>query len=370
MTAECRIPRLDFELTPGCDHACAHCYNVWNADAGDPQAGYDKSGQLRTPELLALMTKAVQQTGAHHITLTGGEPLLRKDALDVVDHACSLASSVTLITNGSHVGPDVAARLARAKVTAVQLTLLAADRAEHDRLKGAVCFDDTVRAAVELREAGVHVQVCFVAMHENAAYFAHVMELCFVLGVRSISYNRMSPTGGAIHHVARLMPTIEQIEANLDVAERLGPAWGIHVATAMPIPPCLIRLSRYSWVKFGFCSTGTSSPNIVIDAAGNVRSCNLSRACSATSCARTGRRSSRTRTSGDSDATCPRCARGARTSARVRAAARRARSRRSAITAIPSRCCGSPSTRSGAKRSPTRCRRCSCRSRACASPGR
>jgi pyrroloquinoline quinone biosynthesis protein E len=276
MTAECRIPRLDFELTPGCDHACAHCYNVWNADAGDPQAGYDKSGQLRTPELLALMTKAVQQTGAHHITLTGGEPLLRKDALDVVDHACSLASSVTLITNGSHVGPDVAARLARAKVNAVQLTLLAADRAEHDRLKGAVCFDDTVRAAVELREAGVHVQVCFVAMHENAAYFAHVMELCFVLGVRSISYNRMSPTGGAIHHVARLMPTIEQIEANLDVAERLGPAWGIHVATAMPIPPCLIRLSRYSWVKFGFCSTGTSSPNIVIDAAGNVRSCNLS----------------------------------------------------------------------------------------------
>lgn len=272
----CRIPRLDFELTPGCDHACAHCYNVWTADDGDPQAGYDAKGQLRTPELLAMMTKAVRQTGARHLTLTGGEPLLRKDALDVVDHACALAETVTLITNGSHVGPDVAHRLAAAKVTSVQLTLLAGDRDTHDRLKGAVCFDDTVRAAVELREAGVHVQVCFVAMHENAKLFADVMELCFVLGVRSISYNRMSPTGGAIHHVARLMPTIEQIEDNLDVAERLGRAWGIHVATAMPIPPCLIRLSRYQWVKFGFCGTGTGSPNIVIDAAGNVRSCNLS----------------------------------------------------------------------------------------------
>ena len=44
----------------------------------------------------------------------------------------------------------------------------------------------------------------------------------------------------------------------------------------MPIPPCLMRLERYRWVKFGFCSTGSHAPNIVIDGKGNVRSCNLS----------------------------------------------------------------------------------------------
>ena len=91
----------------------------------------------------------------------------------------------------------------------------------------------------------------------------------------AISYNRMSPTGGAIHHIARLMPTVEQIERNLDTAELLGRRWRIGVSTAMPIPPCLIRIERYSWVRFGFCSTGSSSPNIVIDGTGRVRSCNL-----------------------------------------------------------------------------------------------
>jgi pyrroloquinoline quinone biosynthesis protein E len=271
----CQIPRLDLELSPGCDHKCAHCYNVWTADEGDAQAGYDTRGQLRTPEFKAMMTKAVQQTGARHFTITGGEPLLRKDALDIIDHASSLVPSVTLITNGSHVTPEVARRLAAANVRQVQLTLLAGDRAEHDRLKGAECFDDTVRAAVNLVEVNVPVQVCFVAMAENAHQFERVMELCFALGVGGVSYNRMSPTGGAIHHIARLMPTIEQIEANLDVAERLGPAWNIRVATAMPIPPCLIRIERYSWVDFGFCSTGSKSPNIVIDGTGRVRSCNL-----------------------------------------------------------------------------------------------
>ena len=37
--------RLEFELTRGCDHACAHCYNVWGADDEEPQAQYAASRQ-------------------------------------------------------------------------------------------------------------------------------------------------------------------------------------------------------------------------------------------------------------------------------------------------------------------------------------
>jgi PqqA peptide cyclase len=271
-----QVPRLDFELSAACDHACAHCYNVWNAAPTDPQGGYTVRDQLRSGAIKQLMTKAVAQSGCTHLTLTGGEPLLAAGALDLVAHACALVPSVVLITNGSHVPPATAARLAELGVSSVQLTLLAGDRALHDRLKGAVCFDDTVRAAVELVEARVYVQVCYVAMRENAGQLERVLELCHVLGVRALSYNRMSPTGGAIHHVARLMPTVDDIEADLAVAERLGRAWGIQVGTAMPIPPCLVRAERYPWVQFGACSTGSSSPNLVVDVRGNVRSCNLS----------------------------------------------------------------------------------------------
>ena len=270
-----RVPRLDFELTPGCDHACGHCYNVWGADEEDPQGGYGK-GQLKPEAFLQMMEKAVGQSGADHITITGGEPLLRKDALDIIRRATELVGSVQLITNGSHVTPEVADVLAETGVRAVQLTLLSADRDRHNALKGADCFDDTVRAALDLVERRVPVQMCFVAMAENWQDFEDVMELCFALGVKYVTYNRMSPTGGAIHHIAQLMPAVEQVEHNLDTAERLGKRWGIHVSTAMPIPPCLIRIERYEWVKFGFCSVGTDSPNIAIDANGNVRSCNLS----------------------------------------------------------------------------------------------
>ncbi|MBT9558379.1 MAG: radical SAM protein, partial [Myxococcales bacterium] len=258
-----------------CDHACGHCYNVWGASDGDAQAGY-KPTQLRGQAYVAMMEKAIGESGAEHITITGGEPLLHKDAALILETAARLVPSVQLITNGSHVTPEVAALLARLKVRSVQLTLLSADRARHDELKGAVCFDDTVRAIVELQSAGVPVQVCFVAMEQNWRDFEGVLELCFALGVRGLSYNRMSPTGDAIHHIERLLPSVESVEANLESAQRLGPKYGIRVATAMPIPPCLIRLERYPHVQFGFCSVGTASPNLTVDPAGNVRSCNLS----------------------------------------------------------------------------------------------
>lgn len=270
-----KVPRLDFELTPGCDHACSHCYNVWTAGQGDVQAGYPR-GQLRGQAYLDMMRRAVAVTGAEHITLTGGEPLLRPDALEIAALACALVPSVQLITNGSHVTPEVADRLAALGMRSVQLTLLSADRARHDQLKGAVCFDDTLRAIVELRQRRVQVQVCFVAMATNWRDFAAVMELCYALEVKHVTYNRMAPSGGAIHHVARLLPEVAHLEDNLQTAQHLGPRYGIAVATAMPIPPCLIRLERYPHVRFGFCSTGSHSPNIVVDANGNVRSCNLS----------------------------------------------------------------------------------------------
>ena len=171
---------------------------------------------------------------------------------------------------------DTAQALAEAGIRSVQLTLLAGNRELHDRLKGATCFDDTLRAALNLRDAGVPTQCCFVAMAENWQELEAVMELCVAVGIQSLSYNRMSPTGGAIHHAERLVPAAEQVERNLDTMERLGPRLGIRCGTAMPIPPCMVRIERYKWIQFVFCSTGSDTPHLVMDTRGDIRACNLS----------------------------------------------------------------------------------------------
>lgn len=275
--------RLNFELTFACDHRCQHCYNVWAAPSGKtdeathagPAERYPR-GRLSSDEHAALIARAIQESGARSVTLTGGEPLLHPDALRMVETACAHADVVQLITNGSHLTKATVARLAAAKLASVQLTLHAARRERHDELAGAVCFDDTVRAACDLKDAGISVQVCFVATYESYREFEAVLELCVVLGVRGVSYNRMAPSGGAVAHAQALVPTVAQLEENLAVAERLGRHHRLPVTTAMPIPPCLLRYERYPWVRFGFCSTNSPSPNLVIDPLGNVRACNLS----------------------------------------------------------------------------------------------
>lgn len=270
-----KTPRLEIELTTSCDHRCEHCYNVWNASEGDHQGGYPR-GQLPPDELLGLIEQVVAQSGAAHITVTGGEPLLHPQAERILARFCELVPSVSLITNGSHVDAARAARLAKMGLRAVQLTLLSAKQTLHDHIKGAASFHDTLRAALDLKDAGIGVQICHVATRQNAGEFEGVMELTYALGLRSISYNRMSAAGWSIHALDRLLPDVRHIEADLEVAQRLGPKFKIKVATAMPIPPCIIDLKRYPSVRFGFCSVGSSSPNIVIDPLGNVRSCNLS----------------------------------------------------------------------------------------------
>jgi radical SAM protein with 4Fe4S-binding SPASM domain len=268
------VPRLELELTSACDHACSHCYNVWNAKQGEPQGGYPR-GQLSTPETLAMHAKAFRESSATQATLTGGEPLLRKDFSAIARNLRDLGLKLHIITNGGHVTEERAAELADVGFRSVQLTLLSADRATHDRLKGTPCFDETLRAAVALKERGVHVQVCFVATRETAPGLARVLELCYALGVRGVSYNRMAPAGGGVRFLD-LLPTPDQIRDNLETAERLGRAWGIRVGTAMPIPPCVVRTDHLRWVRAGMCSTGSASPNLVVDPLGNVRSCNLS----------------------------------------------------------------------------------------------
>ena len=103
-----KLPRIDFEFSAGCDHRCAHCYNVWGADKADPQGGYKLSRPLPTPLFKTMIKKTMRQTQAQHVTVTGGEPLLRKDALELIELISQSAESITLITNGSHIDSEKA----------------------------------------------------------------------------------------------------------------------------------------------------------------------------------------------------------------------------------------------------------------------
>ena len=75
-----RLQTLIFEVTQDCNHACLHCYNVWNGSSTEQVYPPYPRGQLDSPQTLALLRKALDGTRCRHVTRTGGQPCVDRCA--------------------------------------------------------------------------------------------------------------------------------------------------------------------------------------------------------------------------------------------------------------------------------------------------
>ena len=96
MNEKLHLQSLIFEATQRCNHACLHCYNVWQG----PQTAAYPRGELDTVKTLELLAKALDETACNHVTITGGEPLLRQDLPILLDLLFRRHIHVTIISNG------------------------------------------------------------------------------------------------------------------------------------------------------------------------------------------------------------------------------------------------------------------------------
>jgi MoaA/NifB/PqqE/SkfB family radical SAM enzyme len=130
---------LAISPTMRCNYNCQACYS----------RGRPADDELSTDELDGLFSEA-EELGIHSIVLTGGEPLLRDDILDLVAHHHRLL--FFLITNGSLVTPEIARGIAQSgnSVMLVSIDRFASDT---DELRQPGAYQAAMRAFVHLRKA-------------------------------------------------------------------------------------------------------------------------------------------------------------------------------------------------------------------------
>jgi len=267
-----RHDSLVFEVTQRCNHACAHCYNAWKNARPYPAAG-----ELGTAETLAMLGKVLDESGARLVSLSGGEPMLRKDIFEIADYLESRGVAANLITNGSLVTEDAIARLVPDKISVWELPLLSVDRAVHDRMSGAPgAFDRVTMALANLKAARQRVVAVFVATRANLATWPETAELAFALGADGIMLNRFNPGGEGARHIEELQASPEELSRVLDQAEAISEKYGIPISCSIAMPPCLFHTARYKHLTFGFCAAGTERAYYTIDPVGNLRPCNHS----------------------------------------------------------------------------------------------
>jgi MoaA/NifB/PqqE/SkfB family radical SAM enzyme len=217
------IQSLIFETTQQCNHACLHCYNIWNPAATSKQANYPK-GQLDTATTLELLNKSLDETRCSHVTLTGGETLLRKDLPQILDLLQERNVTSTIISNGRLLDEPTVVDLLDRGVGLFELPLLSHRREKHDYLSGCPgAFDAVLAAMAHIRYHHGQFVAVFVATKHNLPDLYDMIKIAFAFGSRGIMFNRFNPGGRGRDHLEDLLPTADQIHQVLTVVFRPHP---------------------------------------------------------------------------------------------------------------------------------------------------
>ena len=80
------------EVTQRCNARCKHCYN-----------GYERTTCEPSLDVIKKRIDNLKQLGIQYIEVTGGEPLIRKDILEITKYILSNGLKYCIATNGSYV---------------------------------------------------------------------------------------------------------------------------------------------------------------------------------------------------------------------------------------------------------------------------
>src|SRR5262245_59851104 len=149
---------VSWNLTYRCNLACEHCY----LDAGPAAIGkhedpaFSDRSELSTEQCFRVVDQIAALAPECVTILTGGEPLLRRDILEIVRYAVSRELWVVVGTNGVKITENLAQILKAEGVRGLALSLDARDPARHDsfrRVRGA--WENTVEGAKILTLVGL-----------------------------------------------------------------------------------------------------------------------------------------------------------------------------------------------------------------------
>ncbi|MCB9640186.1 MAG: radical SAM protein [Myxococcales bacterium] len=178
-----------FTLTERCHLHCQQCYLV-----------EDIRGELDTSEVKDALDQ-LAEFGATNITFTGGEPLLRPDIYEIIQHASHHGFAITLFTSGTPCNPTRVQKLKQAGVHYVSVTLYAAEAGPHDTITQAEgSWAKTVDGLKNLRKAGLKTEVKYLQMQENRGQLVATRELAGKLGASFVVDFKVTATHDGKRH--------------------------------------------------------------------------------------------------------------------------------------------------------------------------
>jgi radical SAM protein with 4Fe4S-binding SPASM domain len=254
--------RIYIDFTAECNLRCRHCVSS-STEALE--------GELTTDEMKSLFEE-LAGLGVTELNVGGGEPLLRKDACELLRYASSLGMSVSINTNATVIDEKLSKELATVNFDKFNISLEGGTREIHDYNRGKGSFDKVMRGIDILSKNTKHkLNLDFTITKYNAPYIDSFFNLTECLPVNSMCAGFIRPQGRAAVNMELLL-TAEEQKILIEKIENLKEGFSKPVWSKILLPECSDEDSGRLYKTFG---CGAAQVACQINAVGNMSPCNF-----------------------------------------------------------------------------------------------
>jgi 12,18-didecarboxysiroheme deacetylase len=179
-------PVVVWNMTRRCNLKCIHCYSN--------SADIDYPDELTTEEGKKLIDD-LAKFGSPVILFSGGEPLIRKDLLELAQYATDKGMRAVISTNGTLITKGIAAKLQKIGLSYVGVSLDGLEKT-HDRFRGKKgAFTAAIEGIRNCREAGIKVGIRFTVNKHNLADVKDMFDLLRKEKIERLCFYHLVYTG-------------------------------------------------------------------------------------------------------------------------------------------------------------------------------
>jgi radical SAM protein with 4Fe4S-binding SPASM domain len=176
-----------WDITRACNLKCVHCYET---------AGVKDIGELSTEEALRGID-ILADAGVLILAFSGGEPTLRSDILQLIEHCSKRGMFPAMATNAILFSSRLRVReFKKAGLQFVQISLDGVSSETHDRFRGVSgCFRKTVKGIQNCVSEGLFVEVAATGTRFNYEEIPDMIDFAHKLGANWFMLYNFVPTG-------------------------------------------------------------------------------------------------------------------------------------------------------------------------------
>lgn len=239
------LQQIYFYITQGCNLSCRHCWI---------SPGNETSGSQKAVLSVSAFEKVIEEAkplGLKSVKITGGEPLLNTNIIDMLNIVSRERLGLVLETNATLCRPEhVTAIKSACQKPFVTVSLDGADATTHDYIRGVPgSYDSALRGIAYLVNEGIKPQIIFTVMRHNQHQVDLMPRLAEALGAGSLKFNVVQPSqrGQKLHQEHETLSIEELVALGRRVETAISP--NAEIATFFDHPAAFRSMRKIASAK-------------------------------------------------------------------------------------------------------------------------